>query len=338
MTFTQDRRLIPPSINDLRSKTWLELIARLSDDFLEFEQALKIYNFDTVGVSALPHLAEQLDVTGFRGWILADTEEKQRNLLKQAIELHRHAGTPWAIRTALETLGYLNVQITENPEVSVDPIYYDGTYYYDGTRAYSGEAGTQILYGGFIVNLQTAGSLSPEKEALVIACINAWKNVRSHLIQLLTSALLVYDGTAYYDGEYNYSGIRSELALQSGGGYPLYNDGQGNSNSYQGEIHALQFQVSSNGTRFQYVVVVFSITTGGTYAGHTVSQGDLTVSNPRSLVWSVGLVTGVADITIFVNADVIGSVVVTGVADSEAVGESNTDSNTAENSFNVIPL
>ena len=231
-----DQRLVPPSINDLRSLTFLELVERLAvlpnsgeavlelgdgitfldlgdgqtllgngstqPATIDIDDRLNIYDFDNVEATALPHLAEQFNVTGFRGWLLAKDEATKRALLKRAIELHRYQGTPWAVRTALETLDYTDVVIVENPEIGAGNRYYDGIYYYDGAETYGG-----TLLGAFIVNLNTGGTITTEERNLIIELINQWKNVRSHLVELNTTERLRYNARGKYNDQWTWEGL-----------------------------------------------------------------------------------------------------------------------------------
>lgn len=196
-----DPRIIQPSIRaDERARIFWELCDRLAD--LDIDSLINIYNIDTVPGSVLPHLAEQFLVTGYHGWILADTEFKRRSLIKNAIVLHQKAGTPYAIKLALETLGYTDIIITENPEFAGGLRLYNAELNYDGTQNYGG-----IFRGTFIVDLNVGGILSAEEEALVIALINTWKNARSQLIELRTTETLRYNDRATYNAEWNYDGV-----------------------------------------------------------------------------------------------------------------------------------
>lgn len=84
--------------------------ARLSA--IELENLL-VYVIDTVPASALPYLAHQFDIEGFSGYRLATTDEQRRAVIKQAIELKRYAGTVWAIKQAMLSVGYEDAIITE---------------------------------------------------------------------------------------------------------------------------------------------------------------------------------------------------------------------------------
>lgn len=67
---------------------------------------------DTVKPDLLPLLAEQFHIDGDEGWLLTQTEQQRRDLIKQSIELHRHKGTPWALREVFRILG-VTVELEE---------------------------------------------------------------------------------------------------------------------------------------------------------------------------------------------------------------------------------
>ena len=69
--------------------------------------------FDVVPAAALPYLAIQYGVSGYNGWRYADTEQKQRDLLKKAIEIHKYKGTEWSIKEALKMIGMTPVTIVK---------------------------------------------------------------------------------------------------------------------------------------------------------------------------------------------------------------------------------
>lgn len=133
---------IPPSIDDQRSQELLQLIERLNA--LDLSPIL-VYRIDSVPDGALPFLGWQFDIlsplwqlyvpSGISVDSLTDIDaltnidtltegvpdtesaraasDAQRALLKIAIQLHRYRGTPWAIKTALAALGWLNVILLE---------------------------------------------------------------------------------------------------------------------------------------------------------------------------------------------------------------------------------
>jgi phage tail P2-like protein len=200
-------RFIQPSIRaDERSRAFWELCDRLSAPALDPDQLINNYDIDTVQASVLPHLAEQFLVTGYRGWILADTEAKQRALLKNAIALHRKAGTPFAIRLALASVGYPDAVVVENPGLRLD-----GTWQLNGSQTLSGDNP-----GTFEVTLSPSESVvSVSTITLVTELINVWKNARSKLLALrvgatdLNGELLFLDGTWPLNGSQELDGEKN---------------------------------------------------------------------------------------------------------------------------------
>lgn len=131
-----------PSINDTRTQALLVLISRLAALDLT---TLLVYRIDSVVDGALPFLAWQFDIlsplwqliapvalgvdaltnidllidvdnlieSGGLVTDLALTEAAQRQLLKNAIALHRFRGTPWSVKQALASLGWTTVSLLE---------------------------------------------------------------------------------------------------------------------------------------------------------------------------------------------------------------------------------
>jgi len=131
-----------PSINDTRTQALLVLIERLAALDLT---TLLVYRIDSVAAAALPLLAWQFDILSPLWQLIAPvalgvdaltnidllidvdnliesgglvtelvlTEAAQRDLLKDAIALHRFRGTPSAIKQALASLGWTQVTLLE---------------------------------------------------------------------------------------------------------------------------------------------------------------------------------------------------------------------------------
>jgi P2-related tail formation protein len=131
-----------PSINDARTQALLGLIARLGALDLT---TLLVYRIDSVAAGALPFLAWQFDVLSPLWQLIAPaavgvdaltnidlltdvdnliesggvvseltlTEAAQRELLNNAVALHRFRGTRWAIKHALASLGWTQVALLE---------------------------------------------------------------------------------------------------------------------------------------------------------------------------------------------------------------------------------
>ncbi|MGD1952077.1 MAG: phage tail protein [Leptolyngbyaceae cyanobacterium] len=195
--------ILQPSIKDERNEAYEAVLRRLQALDLNL---LNIYDIANVDVSALYNLADQFNVLGLRGWLLADAEAERRDLIQESIRLHQTAGTPFAIKRVMALVGYPNATILENPGT-----FYDGAWVYDGTRTYSG-----AQLGEFVVTLDPEQSaVSSELIMLIVALINEWKNARSKLLDLrigdisLLSNLLQYDNLWVYDGAQTYDGDRN---------------------------------------------------------------------------------------------------------------------------------
>ncbi|MGH7863507.1 MAG: phage tail protein [Candidatus Binataceae bacterium] len=133
------RLVAAPSINDTRGRALTGLVERSGEIDLT---PLLIYRLDSVAEGALPFLAWQFDIlsplwqlvaplassidalTDIDTLIDIDTllqgggettsaTQRQRELLRVAIPLHRYRGTPWAIKTALASLGWNDVELLE---------------------------------------------------------------------------------------------------------------------------------------------------------------------------------------------------------------------------------
>ncbi|MBB4268232.1 phage tail protein I [Roseospira visakhapatnamensis] len=156
-----DERLLPAGIRDERSRTLLALMDRLEG--LDLSKVL-IYDIDGVDASALPHLGWQFHVMGPEGWELALTDRQRRDLVKQALELHRYKGTRWAVRQALDALG-VRADIVEWFEPAGD-----------GLSPY--EFGLRATVRAPVRRDQLLGA---EATDAIIRAVDAYKNVRSHL-------------------------------------------------------------------------------------------------------------------------------------------------------------
>ncbi|MGG6295309.1 phage tail protein [Leptolyngbya sp. AN02str] len=173
-----DSLLPPPIAMDGRSRAFEQIAQRLKDIDLS---ALQVYDIDTVDSSALIHLAEQFNVLGLRGWNLALTDADRRLLLKEAIALHKRAGTPYAIRRSLALVGFGDAVVNENP------IHYANgqTFVEDGSVSLAdGQSDADgRLWDAFQIDLDPdVRDPSPEEVNLIIRLVMEWKNARTKLI------------------------------------------------------------------------------------------------------------------------------------------------------------
>jgi len=140
------------------------------------DTALALVQFpDFCHADALPLLAEQYDVLGHKGFALCTTEAQKRQLIKDAIELHRTKGTPFSIKRAITAVGFDSVEIRERTGIS-----YNGLFNHDGSKNYSGGN----WYNFSVKVFYTGAAPDAARIALINKLIEEYKNVRSVLFDL----------------------------------------------------------------------------------------------------------------------------------------------------------
>lgn len=171
-----DIRLLPPGLRDDRSRAVLEMAEKLGTLNLT---ALKMWDIDNVPSSALPHLIEEMHVTGYEGGRLVSTDAERKALIMGAISTHRRKGTKYAIRRAIESIGITPI-IEEWFE-------YEGEPYH------------------FRLKLDTFDeAMTSEQLELVAAFVDEYKNARSVLDGIEANAVVnspFYIGTGYHFSE-----------------------------------------------------------------------------------------------------------------------------------------
>lgn len=211
---TDNETILPDSIaiaNDVRA---FDVAVKQQLATVDISKVL-VYMVDEVDARALPVLADQFDVLGYKGMRLTQTVDDQRKLIKKAIELHRYKGTVYGVKEAMKAVGFADAVIVEHV---------------------SGH------WANFSVNLLNAGyGITAETIANLIKMINEYKNTRSNLVlvnmdllvedemafndlsgtdydeadinenfesddNLIMSNNLLYDGSGDYDGSYDHSG------------------------------------------------------------------------------------------------------------------------------------
>lgn len=199
--------ILPDSVSIFKHIEAFDLASKASLDELQLE-VLLIYLIDQVDAKALPILADQFDVLGYKGWRLANTEADQRSLIKKAIELHRYKGTPWAVQEAMKSIGFddalilehvnghwanfkvqlfnKSVPITDQSIADLDKMIRE----YKNTRSNLVEIFIETDVLDEIILIDDAG---------IAADINMDDNV-------FLAGALFYDGVSNYDGTHDHSG------------------------------------------------------------------------------------------------------------------------------------
>jgi P2-related tail formation protein len=198
---------VQPSIDDVRSAALLDLIERLGALDLT---PLLVYRIDSAPDSVLLALAWQFDMLAPQWQLGSNTAESVdaitnidaltdidtlsstdsvagtsdydslRTLLKAAIPLHRTRGTPYAIKTALKSLGWTATLL-------------EGQSSWGGASwpASEGWAVFRVY-----LNLEPGQAVAPSDAGRAIAAINFFKNARSLLDSLWFAAAGITDSVA----------------------------------------------------------------------------------------------------------------------------------------------
>lgn len=183
------------SIADLPHFAAFDVIAknRLADIQLD---ALLVYLIDTASEEALPFLAEQFDVLGYKGMRLATTTEQKREVIKRAIELHRFKGTVWAVKEALKTIGYPDAILTEHVQ--------------------SGPGG----WATFRIEIDAGiNPISAQAVDELVRMIEEYKNVRSHLVDISYKISFTPDSITLTDESYENPAVTDSDDIFVGGDF-----------------------------------------------------------------------------------------------------------------------
>lgn len=155
----------------------------------------------TCPIGHLPWLAWALSVDD---WDPTWPESTQRAAVAESIEIHRHKGTPWAVKASLQRLGFANVEILEGTNQR-----YDGSLSYDGSQTYGNAFGPYefavLINAAEAVSGATTGLLTAELITEIRRRIEVAKNERSKLVAIYQYGLY-YDGEHSYDGSHQYDG------------------------------------------------------------------------------------------------------------------------------------
>lgn len=170
-------------------------LAELSHGFAEPNLALIMTNLvEITPAEYLDLLAEKWSVTGYDGWLLAESDEAKRNLIARAVDLHRHKGTPWAMREIIRQLGFGEIEIIEGlfDKRHDGAIRRDGTYYH----------GDRAKWAHYRVILQNV--ITNDQAELLRKTLRAFAPARCILASLdYRAASLRHNGKTIRNGQYN---------------------------------------------------------------------------------------------------------------------------------------
>jgi P2-related tail formation protein len=170
---------------------------------------LLIYIIDTADVSLLPYFAEQFDVLGYKGFKLAQTEADQREIIKRAIELHSYKGTEWAVKEALKSIGFSEIELIKTGydhwakfgiRITNQSVQLTDTSFFDIIQMVTEYKRAVCVLEEVLMTIQIEDVLYVDDTTVVISVeISTADN-------LTMSGALRYDGSAPFDGNHNFTG------------------------------------------------------------------------------------------------------------------------------------
>lgn len=184
--------LLPDSIAHIKHLAAFDLMMKKRFSELELDRIL-VYLIDTVDADAIPYLAEQFDVLGYKGFRLATTDQEKREIIKKSIELHRYKGTPWAVKESLISIGFGDAVLEEHVE-------------------------------GHWANFRVSIDLGERPLGVVeindlTQMISEYKNARSHLVDLSYKITLTQDSITVTDDQTDAQAISESDILTAGGDF-----------------------------------------------------------------------------------------------------------------------
>ena len=176
---------------DQRARALAELGLRL--DLIDLPRLMPRL-VDLVAPAHLELLAESRSILGVDGYWLAESDDARRKLIKGAYELHRHKGTPWAIREIVRRLGFGEVQIIEG----LSNQRHNGAIRRDG-RYTHGQADQWAYY-----RILMAAPITNDQAVLLRKTLAAFAPARCVLASLdYQQAALRHNGRATRNGQFN---------------------------------------------------------------------------------------------------------------------------------------
>ncbi|MHC8342236.1 phage tail protein [Pseudomonas sp. RT6P73] len=188
-----DQQLPPALAGDERFALLCKLLNETLDS-LDID-AMLVYLVDLVKPQLLPTLAEQFSLLDEAAWMLAESEDAKRSLIKNSAQLHRYKGTPWAIREVIRLLGFGEVTLQEGLGNQVR----DGSITRDGRHVH-GDPSAWPLYRVFLER-----AITNDQAALLRRLLLSVAPARCRLVSLdYQSVAIRHNGVARRDGQYNH--------------------------------------------------------------------------------------------------------------------------------------
>lgn len=187
-SLTPSQRLLPPN------RTPLELaLAQASTLDLDTRGLRHLWSAMQCLAPVLPWLSWTLSV---EAWHDARSDDARRALLLASIEIHKHKGTPWALRLLVRALGFGEVDIIER----VGGRTHNGTIRRDGVFPHAPLKTTWATY--MVVFTRPITNVQAERLRKLLPTVAP---ARCHLVALRYAAVAnSHNGATLRDGAFNH--------------------------------------------------------------------------------------------------------------------------------------
>lgn len=185
-----DDSVLPMPLQQTRFIVLERLLKRLDS----LSQHTIIMLTDLNPADTLPFFADHFSLFG-DGWEFAVSENDQRELIKEAIEIHRYKGTPWAIKRVLKLLGFGDCELIERTGF----LEHDSVAKHNSSHRYG--------YGGDWTHykLVTPRLMSTADAERIRALLIDVAPLRCKLVSI--NIPVNHNGAIKHDGTYNYDGV-----------------------------------------------------------------------------------------------------------------------------------
>ncbi|MBV7529045.1 phage tail protein [Chitinophaga sp. sic0106] len=167
-----------------------------------------VYIVDDIDPRLLPFLAEQFDVLGYKGFRMAQTDSDRREVIKRAIELHRYKGTEWAIKEALKSIGFSDIELKRGYDhwakfgikITNSSLQLTADSFNDIIQMVNEYKRAACVLVDVSIDVVVDDTLTVSNDDAVVLPATIVED------DLSLTGTLMYDGDGKYDGEFDHSG------------------------------------------------------------------------------------------------------------------------------------
>lgn len=191
----------------------LALARSISDEIETYpSEVFLTFLMQITPTEGLTAMATDLGVNGIGGFAQAATEQERRDVLQNAIRTRSKVGTPWALKQAIQTLGYSEPILIEGAADA--PVVYNGGNNYNGILQYQGGNGGWATFTVILPEAELV-SLTQSEIDLLVKYVNHWKRACTKLIGIgyFDTVDPDYSGLFNHDGTIDYNAVPAQTVI-----------------------------------------------------------------------------------------------------------------------------